>query len=836
MRILGRLLLLGLLLAAAGWLAHQDWSLPRMVGRGARMDARLAQARPVIVYALSASNWLEFKLRPDAAGRVRVISNAELSPASVKAMEGAAAGEPPLWRYSFSYQLLDADGRVLREQVYHHRTRLSRFRDPAQAGREFTRAFFLARDTLPADGRIMLINTAGLAGAARLRLRLNQRDPGVGTLWLRVAQRELLPRRKLAHQWQRLGEIERQRRVRGNVYGPELITEAERLKLLRYRWEPLAPLGVVGRDYVDTTLYVLHDEDSERIEDPVAPDGLLIRAGLRGMLALPPGGGSLRLKFLDLEGGPGSGEVVANWYGEERRQRSQRHLRLSATGETETLVYDEAGLLELSSVQPLVVRARLEHAGERRDITPDPLSNLIGSYRLEAGQGLDYPIAHVGRLATPLRIDVRLAVDSRSVAQAGPTVQPRLRYQLLDGHGGVSGEGLCEGLVALSDYDAILGDYQGLQRLSEPLRCYLSLSARVRGIRFSSDEAVLLTAYTRPPDLVLETRVPEDYLSYDPQHQRLPGWFVLTPPEAGRLRRQGRLQLLRLQRRPPRDDPEVSQGRYQWEDYHPQGRWAGRYLFTPRDSRLPLRLQALASVYTPIVAGREQSRRFQAPPGIGRITPRLIFLREEEGGMAVEVRVDGQRVLARPVRGRRGELVLPAMVPGRHRFEVRANARARWFINHLMQEGPSYVRRLANRVGKRPLVFDYRKRQAEEVLTGQLQMPWGDDRRHVLRVSIHGRKADRAHAATAWTFAERRFLILPDQRRRVPVLNTRTAVVDLGRRFFVPLLSDLPSGDYRVSIWLEDGSQGYLSLYRLTPGLHDTRQIFREQSMTTVQP
>ena len=150
--------------------------------------------------------------------------------------------------------------------------------------------------------------------------------------------------------------------------------------------------------------------------------------------------------------------------------------------------------------------------------------------------------------------------------------------------------------------------------------------------------------------------------------------------------------------------------------------------------------------------------------------------------------------------------------------------------------GAAYVRRLANRVGKRPLVFDYQKQQAEEVLTGQLQMPWGDARRHRLRVSIRGRRVDRAHADTAWTFSERRFLILPDTRRRVPVLNTRAAEVDLGRRFFVPLLSDLPSGNYCVSIWLEDDSQGYLSLYRLTPGLHDTRQIFREQSMTTVQP
>jgi len=99
-----------------------------------------------------------------------------------------------------------------------------------------------------------------------------------------------------------------------------------------------------------------------------------------------------------------------------------------------------------------------------------------------------------------------------------------------------------------------------------------------------------------------------------------------------------------------------------------------------------------------------------------------------------------------------------------------------------------------------------------------------------LRVRISGPRRHGIIGSDGWSLTDREFLVTPDNSQEIPVLNSRKEMVDKGQRIYIPLRSDLAAGDYRISVWLEGAeAQGYLSLYRLTPGLHERRQLFRER-------
>ena len=152
---------------------------------------------------------------------------------------------------------------------------------------------------------------------------------------------------------------------------------------------------------------------------------------------------------------------------------------------------------------------------------------------------------------------------------------------------------------------------------------------------------------------------------------------------------------------------------------------------------------------------------------------------------------------------------------------------ARWFVNYLDGDGPAYLRRLAIKVDPDGLEFSYLKRTADaEVLTGQLYQLQGERLR--LHVEIEHATEPRLQPLSDWTFVRRIYdLRVADDTQGI-VLNTDSATVDGGQRFFIPLGTDLPPGNYRIRIWPEQRAQAYLALYRLAPGQQLVRVFLRE--------
>ena len=816
MRLLGRLIVLLVLLVTLYPVVRYIPDTPLPNPQPLPQDERLQQATAAIVYHLERDDWLTFDLPASGEPFYRVLSNADVA-------KDADATTAP-WGYAIEYRILDETDNVLESRSYYHRTRVSRsVGEDGQPGD--IPAFYLEGDEDPADGRVMLLRADEYPAAVKIQLRLYQASAPIKGAMVRLYQRERIPDHKLTHRWNRINENRKARLSRGNVYGKEWLTVREQRELLRYRWVPLAPQGITGDDTLRRVLYVLGDADSIQPGQSVLPEGLLVEPGHNGTLPVPLHGGLLRMALHRIDTRSG-GTLVFRWQGESDRSRFTRRISFADIEAGRGLALpDAAGLLDISSDQSVIITAELTQAdGTRLDITPD--TAFLRSYRADPQQWVDYPVVHLDNRRTPLRIDFR-----RLMTEPG-NANLTLTFRLLDKQGNNTFEGSCSGTTTASLYDRLYGETDIFALVSDSLHCYLHVAANIDTVRVRLSAPGLVTAYSVPPDLVTRVRVPEDYYSYDPEQQRLPGWYGIAPANEEQLIRSLRMQRLVWQQRPAEDDPEVLAGRYLWEEFHPRGNRRARYLLNPRDAQLPLPDRALKAVFHELNSGENVSATLVAEPGKRSVRPRLSFLRATDATLGIQVFLDNRQVLAREIRGRRGELRLPELPAGKHDLRIVSASPVRWFINQARIDSPTWIKRLAVRIDQHPQSFVYRKQQRDEMLTGHLQVPRGRTQPMHLRVRISGPRRAGIIAADGWTLTDRSFLVYPDNSAEIPVLNSRSETVDKGQRIYIPLRADLAAGDYRISVWLEDkDAQAYLSLYRLTPGLHERRDMFRERAV-----
>ena len=748
------MLLIVLILVPSLLLAHRIWDTLHWDELAAVLSGRVESALPSTAYLAADDRWMEFTLsgKGDA---LRVRSNAVI--------DADAQYEPGSeWWYAFEYQLLDDRGDPLRRGVYHHRTRSTLFRDP-QSGRQVSRNFLLDPARRPSDGRSMLVHFAPGQSPAAVRLRPLHKEPQLRSLMFRVYEKIPIPEKKLGYLWQRLAESKKVRLASGSVYGLDLLREQEKQNLLRYEWKAVGPLGVEGEHYRATKLYIARELEGENIDAGQLPFGLYCSAEIRGMIPLPTGDWAVSLQIVnpDNQADPHA-TVWVRWYGQGITQRWQTRLP-SATGRHDLGRQFDGGQLEIVAPGPLVVRAWGSSGDQRRELTPQPLR--LRAYAVDASTGLSIGIDHVAGQSTPLRVDIR----SRLPAGAHPSGRI-LDYELLDQAGKRIRAGRLPVELALSNYDRLSPEEPGIQ-LSEPVRYYFDLAAEVAAVRFSAADELLLSSYTRPPNMVRKVRIPEDYLGEVDDLDRQPGWFLLRPTDEERLRREFRSAVLSLQPRPPQTDPRLLAGDYEWTPYEPVGSWRARHLLVPRKEELPVRDRSLKAVYRELAAGGPVQVSFRGLPGRREVNPSLLYLRERATPLDVQVRLGDRLHSETQIAGRQGQLQLPAVRPGSERLAISATEPVRWFLNQADAQAPAYLRRLAMQVTERGLAFEYHKASHEaEVLSGELYL--ASCERSPLRVTLAGDTPPSQGPRREWTFRERLVDLKPQGSERIPVLNS----------------------------------------------------------------
>ncbi|MCU7893255.1 MAG: hypothetical protein KZQ78_17380, partial [Candidatus Thiodiazotropha sp. (ex Ustalcina ferruginea)] len=673
---------------------------------------------------------------------------------------------------------------------------------------------FLKADQVPTDSRVHIMPL--VRSAARLLLKVRSMDPLLQEVMVRSYEPEQYSEHRLDAAWNQLTRYQRDRIALGSVFSPDLLVPQERRNLMRNRWNPLGPSGVQERDFQVRKLFVRQGDLGEPLDEQILPAGLYMDGRHRATVPLPEGRARIRLDFTPVirEQMPQQESISVRWYGPGVDKRSASTFVWTPDHESYSQVYD-GGLLEIICSDPQVMRVHREQEEGWQEITPD--SSYLRIYALDKERSIRFSVAHSGSSATPFRLDLRAMITGIDAVDG---VKHKTQYLLLGDDGKVLRQGEFDLQLIPSLYDRLVGEDPS-EQLSEPISFHFKLPPNVAVIEVRSQLPVWANAYTRPMELARKVRVPEDYYR-DPQETGFqPAWFVLEPEAVQQLVNGLRAAALIVQRRPPTDDPDVVAGRYDWQEFRPEGRWRGRHLLIPRTSQLAVRDETLATLYQPLRGGVEEQLKLRSPYGQAVLQPTLIYLKAEQRGEKVSVYLDGQLFHQVTLAGKQGQFRLPSLDSGVHRLRLQSTPGIDWYINYAGSGEQLLLRRFANKLEAGGMDFLYHKQTpSKEVLTGQF-FSTGLVPRAGISVKVEALERP-IGPYREWSFTERFYdLRIPDE-QKVPVLGTKSQQADGGARFFLPLGEDLVPGRYRIRIQPEQQVNGYLSLYRLQPG--DARQ------------
>ena len=397
-RLLFLLLALGLPGAAAPalWrLAAEAWH--KLMLRNA-IPPSAGTLHTSLVYPLEGERWLEFTI-PASAPRLKLLGNANL--------RSAARDQPQAhWRYTLHYQVLDAGGRVLKERHYHFETRLTQYPGD-EKGRYYTAAYYQDGRIVPADGRLMMVNLNDVPAAARVRLRLAERQAEVASVAVRLYAPNKIADFRLPSLWQRLSPQKKDLLATGNIYAPALLNQAEQRNLLLNDWRPLGPVGIRGKDYEVVPMYILREiEDEPVYQDLFMLPGLPLDPGHDGVIAIPESGGEILLKPRHpTEQAGQAASLKLFWRGRSWKESGQTQIHWDGSETAELRQVVPGGWLRIEATTPLALQATLRTGSSSQDITPRP--SYAKTYIAGSSQPLAYKIPDLNGLPIPLRLDLR---------------------------------------------------------------------------------------------------------------------------------------------------------------------------------------------------------------------------------------------------------------------------------------------------------------------------------------------------------------------------------------------------------------------------------------------
>ena len=793
---------------------------------GRQYQKRMDLAIVSISYILDEKKWTSFPI-PLPGSQARVVTNANL-PSSYNAKPDEEE------RYSYQFQVIDANDNILSDRVYNHRTKITTFKD--KDGDVFTNSFYADSDLAPFDSRSMRIDLSGMEKGKLIRFRLLSKDKTVSDVGLRLYVYLEHETEQPGYLWRRLSDKQKIRLTKGNVYEHELLADEEKRNLIQRTWIPLGPLGADGKDYQTRKLYILQEAEGEAVDFDLQPAGFYIKEGHRGTLPVPEEGGKIRLEFLNMSGRSPQ-DIRLRWYGRGIAMRKDYTVSWKEENDTGFEEIFQGGMIEISPSDNVAVKAFIINGREDTDITPFPF--YVRAFITGPGLPVEYKIHHTGDKPTPFKVVFRYRIPQQK--EGASAVNPRYAdYQLLDKDGKTvkSGSipltvksGPIPSAIGLSLYDGVAGNPVDMD-ISNPALSNFYIPDTVNSIRFSSGAELLVAAYTRPDGMPREVMVPEDYYAATVQEEKEPGWFAVRPANYKSLVSGNRSMLLITQPRPAEDNEDLMAGRYLWEDFNLEVGRPSRYILTSAVAA-DISGKDKESYYSLLSPNHNMTVEFVPVAGLAKISPTLIYLRKSSDPVFVKFFLDNNLHYETRIAGTRGNIEIPPVKFGRHTIRVESRGSAEFYLNNIEGGEHVFFKRLVSRLDQKGLDFMYKKQTpSDELLSVRFYSPSKNTERNIIFASIDAGRIILSGPVESWTFTRHRFSIRPDNRGQAAVLNTYNDYLENGQLFFIRFGSDLPPGDYHVHINLESGTGGYISLSRVLPGLFEERKFYKERGVT----
>ncbi|MFK5952163.1 MAG: hypothetical protein QM498_03835 [Desulfobacterium sp.] len=774
-------------------------------------------AKISLCYNLEKERWTQFEL-PRATDRIKVITTANIS------KQAAYDAKTPM-NYALEFQLLDKNNKLIKSGLYHHHTSITQYGDPAQ-GRSYTSSYYFDQPLVPGDGRLMVLDFNGTTDTKNLkmRFRLSQKDAIISDVVMRIYFPEMTSQGKLEHQWKRTGKAKKTKLAQGNIYSSEFLTEAEQINLIRRTWRPLAPVGTEGTDYVTRRLYVLKEIEYTSVQPIPFIKGIALDEHLRATLPIPEQGLDLRLLFFQphsmAQKAPTSPSIKLKWFGKKQKTLGwDIPWRGDETRYTKSL---SAGIMELSCDQPVTVLMYQVDKNQEIDITPAPLAFRVSM--MDSKTPVTYRISHGRGKFTPFRAGFRKQMPGFH------PMDTALYYTLLDEKKNVLKKEKISLNFTPSLYDRFVEEGVPII-LSTPLIFYFKLSSKVAYIQFSSLTPLLVNAHNRPPRMVKLTRVPEDYYpASDVENKPQVTWFPLRPLKLNEDLAPQESIVIRTQPQPPEMNPDLFAGNFKWESFEPGNNEKGHYLLVPSEKKSYQRDASLGSNFKAMALNRSIKVNFKAPGQLRAMNPRLIFYQKNRSHpFNINVTMDGTPYYEEALMGATGSLTLPSVSPGNHAMTINTSAPIKAFVNLIQSRDAGYHLRFAHPLTPKGMTLDYTKvSTGDETLSLALFFPRINAQRLQLKVTIKNHSKNNDGPFKKLTLLKRRYSVRSDDNGPVYVLNASTHTLGSWQQCFAPLGSDLKPGRYTIGIVLEKGPEGYLVPYRVTPGSHARRKLFRE--------
>lgn len=728
MRILGRLVLWFVLLGLAYW-AHQGIS--RWQGWQSNELTEIEH-----LYDNHRVYWLEdelnFKL-PANTEQVRIM----LTPAKSE-VEAA---------FSVGFTALAQNGRQLQQGTRIYRQRpvsqpLERyFSKPGGLAAHFTQEFYI-------DG-------TGDEPLSALKLALLNADD------IKVAVRVSVLERKqdseLAITWQRMHRDKRTKLLEGNVYPPDLVSEAHRRTALKFQWLPLGPEGIVEEDYRQTTLFIRRDEMVLR--EPVSePSNTRMYADEHKVFTLVQNEEQV-IDAIACEQPTLWLEVASVVDGKVVIQRSYDNMLVLPDKPVA-----EQGLYQVRAAAPCHIQAT-DIDGQSYVQTAKVLRSFIAA----SNQSLEFALTSQSRQVQPIRLDVR---------GLGLTQSVPVDWVVLDQMQNVLHQGQLLAEVSEDKHERMP---RGEEKLLAKAETYIVAAANAAVLKVSSEQGqVLVNVFTRPYQLAYQ--------------DTLPKWFSVLPNNHQQLKVAGQSRVIHWQRRLPHSDADDTQ--QQWQLLATEPPVATFDLFSPNHSAL-----SQSAGYQRV---NGVSALLLAEPGEQRISPNLVYRRDSETPQKVTVHYQG-RQLDYWLSAKNGRFTLPQSNTSESLLKISGPEQVRWYANHLAGVDSHRIRRVYKLRGSHHFLVE--KTEAIEWITFHYYPALRQA--HEIKVALSHETSlgeAQAHTVPVRTFA----IPMSTEPADNHLLNQSDVSIWGPVVLKFPLEADLPQRKYRLQVSSNVENSGYI--------------------------
>jgi len=775
-----------------------------------------------IVYELDENAWITFSTADSRL--IKIVSNAVIE-STLPFLD--------VVNYALEYQVLDSSKKVLARKIYNLRNGISAFiKKVDNQDFVYTNAYFLEKGLIPTDSNVFVLNMDEFKNPKTIQLRLVSKDKIIKNVAIRCYVTRKVSDYKLHYIWNRMNDYAKQMLAAGNVYPAEFLTEEEKQNSLIHSWVPIGPEGIVGSDYRRKSLYVLEQNDGMPYGVLLPPAGVLVDENHEGIIPISEPGGEIELEITAVEGTLKKDSLIEyNWFGRGIDERQSGLITHQNTMVQKFTHFFKSGLLKITAKEKIAVRAYQIEKQKKTEITPEPI--YLQTFMAKQNMPVEFAVAHKETESTPFRIDLRCLFSEPKDIDKNDYIAS---FELLDNKNVVVSKGDISNIFLWLKYDRLTG-LNEKYKVSDPVSQYFYLPPEVVKIRIlTKKNPVLVAGYNRPNKMIRKIRVPEDSFVFDIAKEMQARWFYLKPINYANLFKESSVKILILQHRPSIDNPDVLQGRYLWEEYHPEGAWLGRILYRPFDGPVPFRQFTLPSYFQQVRMGVSLELHFKTMMGMDMANPTLAWQSEEDSPMNIRIYLNQKQYYETAVIGKRGEIALPPIAEGNYTFKIEASRPAKFFVNYLEIEKEGYTRMLVNKLEKEGLTFVYERTTIEpETLILKYFSPDRTRMRSQISATLEPPKPKGMGPWSEWSFLEYIFDIRSDNSEKLPVFGTDSEQVDFGQLLFIPLGSDMPVGRYTLHFKLNEGAVGYLSLTKITPGFVEQRKFIQEMRVNNAE-